>query len=68
MLKDRTDEARLRAVPTTLSLAEGITEDVRMTPGYGTVAATCSPEIEATDSALPKILCAEETGDPVSDL
>jgi hypothetical protein len=65
VLKDRIDEARLRTVPTTLSLVEEITEEVRMVSEDGTVASTSFPSIEVV---FPKILRAEETGDPVSDL
>lgn len=39
-----------------------------MTPEVGSVAVACAQEVEMMDGAFPKILLAEETGDPVSDL
>ena len=68
---DRKDEERPRAVRTGLSLAGekfpklfavGITlkVDVDMLAS--------GREMDVMDDALPKILCAEETGDAVSDL
>jgi hypothetical protein len=41
---------------------------VGMTSNVDGVEAACGREVEVMDGALPKILCAEETGDPVSDL
>jgi len=67
---DRKGEARLRAVRTGLSLpgetfpkpfAVGITSKV-----VDDVLAS-GREVDVMDDALPKILCAEETGDAVSD-
>jgi hypothetical protein len=37
-------------------------------PNIGAVTAAVFREIEAMDDAFPKILRAEDTGDPVSDL
>jgi hypothetical protein len=34
----------------------------------GTVVVVCSLGMEVIDAALPKILCADETGETVSDL
>jgi len=68
---DRRDAARLRTVSTMLALV-GETfpklGEIDMTSKAGAVAAAHVREIEVMDGALPKILCAEETGDPVSDL
>jgi hypothetical protein len=69
---DRTDEARPRAVSTRLSSArETLPKLVKggIAPTAGTVPAARVREIaEVMDAAFPKILRAEETGDPVSDL
>jgi len=68
---DRKGEARRRAVRTGLSLV-GETFPrliaVGMASNVDRVAAACDRDAEMIDGALPKILCAEETGDPVSDL
>jgi hypothetical protein len=68
---DRKGEKWPRAVRIGLSLAgETFLKPmaVGMTSNVGGVAAVCGREVEVMDGALPKILCAEETGDPVSDL
>jgi hypothetical protein len=68
---DRKGEARPRAVRSGLSLAGetfpkplavGITSKVEVD------VLASGREMEVMDDALPKILCAEETGDAVSDL
>jgi hypothetical protein len=68
---DRKGEARPRAVRTELSLAGetfpklfaiGITSKVDVD------VLASGREADVMDDALPKILCAEETGDAVSDL
>jgi hypothetical protein len=69
---DRMDEARPRAISTRLSLAgetfRKLTEG-DMVPTAGTMAGARVHEIaEVMDAAFPKILRAEDTGEPVSDL
>ena len=68
---DRKGEVRPRAVRTKLSLAGetfpkpfavGITSKVDVD------VLARGREVDVMDDALPKILCAEETGDAVSDL
>jgi len=69
---DRIDEARPRAVSTRLSLVgETLPKlaECDIAPKADTVPAVRVREIaEVMDAAFPKILRAEETGDPVSDL
>jgi hypothetical protein len=68
---DRKGEARRRAVRIGLSLAgEAFPKPIAvgMTLNIDGVAAACGREVEVMDGALPKILRAEETGEPVSDL
>jgi hypothetical protein len=67
VLKDRRDEARLRADPITLPLVEEVTVEEMMTSEEGIATAT-SLDSPVMGSALSKILRAEETGDSVSDL
>lgn len=71
VVPDKKGEARPRAVRTGLSLAGetfpkpfmvGITSKVDVD------VLTNGREADVMDDALPKILCAEETGDAVSDL
>lgn len=67
----RRDEARLRIVSTMLALVGETFPKLGggdMTSEAGAVTAAHVREIEVMDGALPKILCAEETGDTVSDL
>ena len=61
-LKDCRDEPRPRALPVK---PFGY---VRVMSEFGTVVVVCSLEMEVIDAALPKILCADDTGETVSDL
>jgi len=64
---DRIDDARLRIVSTRSSLVEETfprPTEVGPTPKADNAAA-CAGDVEVM---VPKILCAEETGDTVSDL
>jgi hypothetical protein len=68
---DRKGEARPRAVRTGLSSA-GETFPKPFTVGIASKVdvdvLASGREVDVTDEARPKILCAEETGDAVSDL
>ena len=68
---DRKDEARPRAVRTGLS-STGETFPkpfaVGINPKVDVDVLASRREVDVMDDALPKILCAEETGDAVSDL
>lgn len=61
-LKDCRDEPRPRALPVK---PFGY---VRVMSEFGTVVVVCSLGMEVIDAALPKILCADDTGETVSDL
>lgn len=68
---DCRDELRPQALPAELPFLEetspGPTGCVRVMSECGTVVVVCSLEMEVIDAALPKILCADDTGETVSD-
>jgi hypothetical protein len=71
--KDCRDEPRPRALPVRLPFVEETSSAelagcVRVMSECGTVVVVCSLGMEVIDAALPKILCADETGETVSDL
>jgi hypothetical protein len=69
---DCRDEPRPRALPFRLPFAKETSPKpagcVRVMSEGGNVDVVCSLGIEVVDAALPKILCAEDTGETVSDL
>jgi len=69
---DCRDEPRPRALPVRLPFVEETSPKpagcVRVMSECGIVDVVCSRGIEVIDAALPKILCAEDTGEIVSDL
>jgi hypothetical protein len=66
---DRKGEARPRAVRIGLSLAgETFPKPFGTTSKVDVDVLASGREVDVMDDALPKILCAEETGDAVSDL
>ena len=69
---DCRDKPRPQALPVRLPFVEETSPKlgacVRVMSECGTVAVVCSLGMEVIDAALPKILCAEDTGEIVSDL
>jgi len=69
---DCRDEPQPRALPARLPFVEDTTPwptgCVRVMSECGTVVVVCSLGMEVIDAALPKILCADDTGETVSDL